>query len=123
LVVVFVVVVVVFLAGEVATFAVVFAVAGFGVSAAGAGTAGATGTWGIVVTAGVVLIWTTAIGFVGRPRSLVTGLLEVSTMSTRFAVLLVTTGASLLSAECATPAGSAAEATIIDTAAMRRTSR
>ena len=94
-----VVVVVAFLAVVVATFVVVvFTVAGFGVSeGAGAEVAGAAGAGVRASGAGAVLT-RTGIGFVGRPRSMVVGRLEPSTMSASFAVLLVTAGA-LLSAE------------------------
>jgi hypothetical protein len=121
-----VVVVVVFLAGAVvvdATFVVV-TVAGLGVSAAGAG-AGAAASRVKASAEGVFATGATATHepFVGRPRSLTTaGFFDV-TQSARGVLCVVAAGAVPVSTECATPAGNAADATMMAAATKRRTNR
>jgi hypothetical protein len=111
------VVVVVF---EVEVLAVAGRDAGAGVTAAAAGAAGSRVR---VVTDGGLTTVTLVVGFDGTPGSSATAWLFVPSHSATGALFTVTTGASLLSAECAIPAGSAAHATMMANAATRRTTR
>lgn len=94
--------------------------AGTGEVAAGAGAAGSRVR---VVTDGGFATVTLVVDFDGTPGSSATAWLFVPTQSAAGALFTVTTGASLLSAECATPADIAADATMMANAAARRTNR
>ena len=110
------------LAFVVVVFAVVVvAFCGVVLGGAAAG-AGAAATRVSVSTDGLLTTGLAAIGFVGRPRS-ATVQPWVLPQSETGPLCVVTAGASPLAAECATPAGSAADATMIASAAVRRTKR